>query len=236
MASERGSALLPARPVSNRRAPHALPCDRLVSLQSVDFVQILVQFSVLLLSLTVHEAAHAWTADRLGDPTARLLGRVTLNPAAHVDLIGTVLFPLVAMISNVPLIGWARPVPVNLRNLPHPRRDYLFVAAAGPVSNLLLAILSAAIFRTASPEAGGLAYGILGTVLLLNVLLAVFNMVPIPPLDGGNVLAGLLPEPLAVSFDRLRPYGFIILYALMLTGILWRLVRPVETLILSWLL
>ena len=133
MASERGSALLPARPVSNRRAPHALPCDRLVSLQSVDFVQILVQFSVLLLSLTVHEAAHAWTADRLGDPTARLLGRVTLNPAAHVDLIGTVLFPLVAMISNVPLIGWARPVPVNLRNLPHPRRDYLFVAAAGPV-------------------------------------------------------------------------------------------------------
>jgi Zn-dependent protease len=211
-------------------------CDRLVSLQSVDFVQILVQFSVLILSLTVHEAAHAWTADRLGDPTARLRGRVTLNPAAHVDLIGTVIFPLVAMMSNVPLIGWAKPVPVDLRNLPHPRRDYLFVAAAGPASNLLLAIGTAAIFRGASPEPGGLAYGILATVLLLNVLLAVFNMVPIPPLDGGNVLAGLLPESLAVSFDRLRPYGFIILYGLMLTGILWRLVGPIETLILSWLL
>jgi Zn-dependent protease len=209
---------------------------KLVSLQSVDFVQILVQFGVLLVSLTVHEAAHAWTADRLGDSTARQLGRVSLNPAVHVDLIGTVVFPLLAMISHVPLIGWARPVPVNLHNLPHPRRDYLFIAAAGPASNLCLAVLAAVLFRTADPAPGTVPYAIIGTVLLLNVLLAVFNMVPIPPLDGGNVLAGLLPESLAASYYRLRPYGVIILYALMLTGILWRLVRPVEDLLLSWLL
>ena len=120
----------------------------LVSLQSVDFVQILVGFSVLLVSLTVHEAAHAWTADRLGDPTARLLGRVSLNPAAHVDLIGTVLFPLIAMISSLPLIGWAKPVPVDVRNLRHPRRDYLLRRGRrARVSNLVLAVVAAIVFR-----------------------------------------------------------------------------------------
>jgi Zn-dependent protease len=205
-------------------------------LQSLDFIQILVGFGVLLASLTVHEAAHAWTADRLGDPTARLLGRVTLNPVAHVDFIGTVVFPLLAMVSNVPLIGWAKPVPVDLRNLQHPRRDYLFVAAAGPLSNLLFAAAAAVLWRVAVPEPGGLPFAVLATVLLLNVLLAVFNMIPIPPLDGGNVLAGLLPEQLAIAFDRVRPYGVLILYALMLTGILWRFVAPIQRLILSWLL
>jgi Zn-dependent protease len=206
-------------------------------LQSLDFVQIVVGFSVLLVSLTVHEAAHAWTADRLGDSTARLLGRVSLNPAAHVDLIGTVLFPLIAMISGVPLIGWAKPVPVDLGNLRHPRRDYLFIAAAGPASNLLLAAVFAFAYRTLTPGPDTIVFAVIGTALLLNVLLAVFNMVPIPPLDGGNVLAGLLPPRLASAYDRaIRPYGFIILYGLMLTGLLWRLVRPVQVFILSWLL
>src|SRR4249920_3857594 len=109
----------------------------------INFAQIFIAFIVLLFSLTVHEMAHAWTADRLGDPTARLLGRVSLNPLVHADPIGTVLFPLISMVTGAPLLGWAKPVPVSLRYLHHPRRDYMLVAAAGPVSNLILALLAA---------------------------------------------------------------------------------------------
>src|SRR5438477_4291542 len=111
-------------------------------LLDINFAQVFIAFTVLLFSLTVHETAHAWTADRLGDPTARLLGRVSLNPIVHADLIGTVLFPLLAIAGGVPLIGWAKPVPVDVRRLRHGRRDYVLVAAAGPASNLLLAIVA----------------------------------------------------------------------------------------------
>lgn len=211
-------------------------------MQSIDVVQILIGFAILLVSLTVHEAAHAWTADRLGDPTARLLGRVSFNPAVHVDPIGTLLFPLLAILANVPLIGWAKPVPVNLARLRHPRRDYVFVAAAGPLSNLALASLISVLasaagigLRQALAEGGSV-----GTALALgvyiNVFLAVFNLLPVPPLDGGNVLAGLLPAPLAVQFDRLRPWGFLILYALILTGVLSTVVAPLAGTIVAWLL
>jgi Zn-dependent protease len=210
----------------------------------IDFAQLLIAFIVLLFSLTVHESAHAWTADRLGDPTARLLGRVSLNPLVHADLIGTVLFPLIAMVARVPLIGWAKPVPVNVRRLRYPRRDYVLVAAAGPASNLVLA-LAAAIglrFLTVSPVTLGEpnisvpVASLLGRALQLNVLLAVFNMMPIPPLDGGNVIGGLLPRQLGLRFDALvRPYGFILLYALMLTrGFDYLVVAPAAFL-LSWL-
>lgn len=181
-------------------------------------------------------------ADRLGDPTARQLGRLSLNPLRHVDWIGTVLFPLVAMSTNAPLIGWAKPVPVDIRNLRAPRRDYALVALAGPVSNLVLAggltLLRAALLAT-RPIPGGnmdLASEILLTAIVLNVLLAVFNMIPIPPLDGGNVAIGVLPPPAGRLFVAMRPWGFIILYALMLTGVLWAITRPVENLILTWLL
>jgi Zn-dependent protease len=112
-------------------------------LPDIDFAQVFISFIVLLFSLTVHEMAHAWTADRLGDPTARLLGRVSLNPIVHADPIGTVLFPLLALISGAPLIGWAKPVPVNSRQLRNPRRDFVLVAAAGPASNLLMAFAAA---------------------------------------------------------------------------------------------
>ena len=212
-------------------------------LPGIDVSQIFIALIVLLFSLTVHEMAHAWTADRLGDPTARLRGRVSLNPAAHVDLIGTVIFPLVAMVSNVPLIGWAKPVPVDLRNLRHPRRDYLLVAAAGPASNLVMALGAAIVLRAlpVSPQTLGepnvsvpLA-NILGQAMQLNVLLAVFNMLPIPPLDGGNVLAGLLPPSAAALFNQIRPYGFILLYALILSGGFNTLVFPPYRLIMSLL-
>ena len=208
---------------------------------SPDIGQILIAFAVLLFSLTVHEAAHAFTADRLGDPTARRLGRVSLNPAVHVDPIGTILFPLIAIATSLPVIGWAKPVPVDGRNLRNYRRDFMIVAAAGPASNLALAVIAAMVWRTLS--GGGMdahtmpiVLTVLQRALLINVLLAVFNMIPVPPLDGGNVLAGLLPLPLARQYDRLRPWGFVLLYILMLSGMLGAIVSPPAELILSWLL
>src|SRR5260221_3631624 len=168
--------------------------------------------------------AHAWTADRLGDPTARLLGRVSLNPIVHADPIGTVVFPLLSLISGAMLIGWPKPTPVNLRYLRHPRRDYMLVAVAGPASNLILAVFAAILLAIIpiSPQTLGESNvsvplaTLLSGLVQLNVLLAIFNMLPIPPLDGGNVLAGLLPPNLAAVLNTIRPYGFVLLYALIL--------------------
>jgi Zn-dependent protease len=213
------------------------------SLAGLDFGQLLVTFVVLIASLTFHEAAHAWTANRLGDPTARLLGRLSLNPVVHIDPIGTLLFPLIAMVTGAPLIGWAKPVPVDMRNLREPKRDFAIVAIAGPVSNLLLAIGGAALMSAAFGEGAidalraddMLATGLF-MFILLNVLLAVFNMIPIPPLDGGNVLIGILPAPMAAVIEQLRTYGFVLLYLLLLTGVLGAITRPVQGFILDVLL
>jgi Zn-dependent protease len=225
----------------------SLPFSRvsrnLYCLLDINFAQVFISFIVLLFSLTVHETAHAFAADRLGDPTARLLGRISLNPMVHADLVGTVLFPLIALVTGAPLIGWAKPVPVDVRRLRHQRRDYVLVAAAGPASNLVLALLSAVILSVMpiSPQTLGEPNisvpiaAILSQAMRLNVLLAVFNMIPIPPLDGGNVLGGLLPLSLARPFNLLRPYGFILLYALILSGGFDSLVVPPYRFILAWL-
>ena len=213
-------------------------------MQYLDFAGIFISFIVLLFSLTVHEMAHAWTADRLGDPTARLLGRVSLNPIVHADPIGTVVFPLLSLATGAMLIGWAKPVPVNLRYLHHPRRDYMLVAAAGPLSNLALAVFGALLLAIVpvTPQTLGESNvsvpiaTLLTRLVNLNVLLAVFNMLPIPPLDGGNVLAGLLPPNIAELFNRVRPYGFVLLYALILTNAFSYIVIPPARFILSWLL
>jgi Zn-dependent protease len=200
---------------------------------------ILPLFAILIMSLSFHEAAHAWSADRLGDPTAKMLGRLTLNPLAHIDWIGTVLFPLLAMYSGLPLIGWAKPVPVDSRYLRHPRRDFAMVALAGPVSNMILAVGGAAVlmaFEATNPPAGSVAVMVLKQAVFINVLLAVFNLIPVPPLDGGNVVAGFVPETIARGIDALRPWGFLILYALMFSGFLSAIAWPIQRAILGWLI
>jgi len=191
---------------------------------NIDPLAAAIGFGVLLISLTIHEAAHAWTADKLGDSTARMLGRVSLNPLVHIDWIGTVLLPLMSALSGLPLIGWAKPVPVRTSNLRHPRRDFMIVAAAGPISNLLQAFAAAALLHAVwSPgEALQAPMAFVSALLVavqINLLLAFFNLIPVPPLDGGNVLLGLLPPRLAASFGQIRQFGFLILYALLFTGL-----------------
>jgi Zn-dependent protease len=198
---------------------------------NIDPLDVAISFGVILLALTIHEAAHAWTADKLGDPTARVLGRVSLNPLVHIDWIGTVLLPLVAMLSGLRfLIGWAKPVPVVLRNLRHPRRDFMIVAAAGPISNILQAIVGAGLYRLvwdpALSDAPGITAEILFRFVQTNLVLAFFNLLPVPPLDGGNVLLGLLPPGLAAAYSQVRQYGFIIIYLLMFSGVARAFILP----------
>src|SRR5215211_3246289 len=175
---------------------------RALSSSLLDLSYILVELAIVLVSLTIHEAAHAWSAEQLGDPTARLLGRVSLNPVVHIDPIGTLLLPLLAAYSGLPIIGWAKPVPVNVSRLRRGRRDFMLVAAAGPISNVLQAIVGALIVRML--VGGAIETGVWPNILVqfvgVNLLLAFFNLVPVPPLDGGNVLAGLLPASAANVF------------------------------------
>ena len=200
-----------------------------------------MELLVLIVSLSIHEAAHAWSANRLGDNTARMLGRLTVNPAAHVDVFGTIVLPLIALVSNLPIIGYAKPVPVDTRNLGHDwRQKFMLIAAAGPASNLLIAIVGALVFHLLGGfEEMGSRYSLVAfanRLVRLNVLLAVFNMLPVPMLDGGNVLAGLLKGQVAQLYDSLRPYGFLILYALLLTGVFAAVVYPIYDVVLGWLL
>lgn len=208
---------------------------------NIDPVLLLMQFVVMIGSLSIHEAAHAWSANRLGDNTARLLGRLTINPAAHVDVFGTIVLPLIAIFSNLPLIGYAKPVPVDPRNLgPDWRQKFMLIAAAGPASNLVIAVVGAVVFHALGGyESLADRYSIVAfanRVVQLNVLLAVFNMLPVPMLDGGNVLAGLLKGQVAQLYDNLRPYGFLILYGLLLTGVFAAVVYPIYDVVIGWLL
>lgn len=198
----------------------------------LDVLSLVIIFLVLLCSLSVHEAAHAWSASRLGDDTAKRHGRVTLNPIVHIDPIGTLLLPAVAIASGSGMIfGWAKPTPITVRNLGHPRRDSVLVTFAGPASNLAIAVLATFVFRHST----GVAQLIAFEALRLNVLLAVFNMLPIPPLDGGQIMMALLPPRISTQLGFLYQYGFLILMGLLFTGVLGQLLAPPYYLVLSWL-
>jgi Zn-dependent protease len=180
-----------------------------------------IRIPVFLLALTLHEFAHGWVANRLGDPTARLQGRLTLNPLAHLDITGTIAIVLIGF-------GWAKPVPVDGRYLRRPRQDMVIIAAAGPVSNLVLAVAVAFCYQMIPWGGMNLEWAwflvplraMLRTAVWVNVLLAIFNLLPIPPLDGSRVVSGFLPLRQAIGYSRLEPYGFVIIFLLFFSGVM----------------
>jgi len=190
----------------------------------------------VVLGITVHEVAHGWIASRLGDKTAMMLGRLTLNPLKHIDPMGTILIPALLLLMNAGFIfGYAKPVPITWQNLRQPKRDMALVAAAGPLSNLLMAVGWALLIRVAlllGENGTALAYmGVAG--ITINAILMILNLLPLPPLDGGRVMTGLLPGPWAYQFSRIEPYGFFILIGLLVTGILGLILWPLISLVMS---
>ena len=192
-----------------------------------------ISFALLIIAMTVHEFAHGLAAYKLGDSTARLSGRLTLNPLAHIDFFWTILLPLVLFLSSSGnfVFGAAKPVPIDYRALKNPKRDIIWIGLSGPLANLILAFIIAQVLKF-TPLSGIVVYLLLN-LLLINVVLALFNLIPIPPLDGSRVLMGLLPERLSRQYIRLERYGFIILFAFIWLGVFDRLLWPMVALVIK---
>ena len=202
-------------------------------MESLNTMQTLAVWALpVLFAITLHEVAHGWVARLLGDPTAMMLGRLSLNPIKHIDPVGTVLVPALLLFMGGFVFGWAKPVPVTVENLRQPKRDMALVAIAGPLANLVMAVLWAVVFRIATLFEGAadwaaiplLYMGVAGVTI--NALLMVLNLLPLPRLDGGRVLMGVLPGRQAYALSRLEPYGFLILVGLLATGLLGRIMGP----------
>ncbi len=228
--------------------------------KDIDIGFVVIWFVVLLFSLSFHEAAHAWTSEKFGDDTGRLQGRITLNPIAHIDPIGTILFPLISIFTTVPLLGWAKPVQTNPLLWRDKTRANISVSAAGPISNFILMAVAFIVlkvlllfgvlafnpelrnfYEVIKPSAGQAAFMqplamFFGVMLILNLALGVFNLIPIPPLDGSHVLEELLPYSMAQAYAQLRPYGFLLLMGLLYLGVLNVIFQPISIFVLRLLL
>jgi Zn-dependent protease len=200
----------------------------------LDILSTLFVFVIpVIFAVTVHEVAHGWVASKFGDQTAKSMGRLTLNPIKHIDPIGTLLVPAIMYFTSGFIFGWAKPVPVNWRNLGHPRRDMAIVAIAGPAANLLMLLIWAMMAKVItllgsdSNQLVQLSLIMCGIGITINTILMILNLFPLLPLDGGRIATAMLPRDLALSFSKLEPYGLIILVALLVSGILWKILLPI---------
>ena len=199
-------------------------------------IHFLITLPLFLVAIVIHEVSHGLVANYFGDPTARTMGRLSLNPLRHVDLIGTVVLPLLLMVTGSPVVfGWAKPVPINYARLAHPKRDLVWVGMAGPLANVLLAVAVAGGLRLANVPPHSLIGSVGLAVILMNLVLAIFNLIPVPPLDGSRVLVGLLPFRYARWLAMMEPFGFVILVGLMYLGVVNRVVWPIVIRAVHWL-
>lgn len=203
-------------------------------MNQLNIIQNIAIFAIpMLFAITLHEVAHGWVASWFGDQTARLSGRLSLNPIKHIDLVGTIIVPLLMLLFTNFVFGWAKPVPVDPRNLNHPRRDMAFVALAGPLANILMALFWGLIAKLGIILEGvgnswlGIPLNYMGiSGIIINVVLAVLNLIPIPPLDGGKILCSIVPKRTAYQISQIEPYSFLILVLLILSGLLSRIMGP----------